>query len=192
LTREDLSDLCGKRGLPLSPATIANIETGRRDASGKRRREVTVDELVILAEALNIAPVLLVFPVGQESTVLSVGDAAVGTWEAAKWFGGHGEHPVGSVGSDVRRVYREPIRLFSDYEQANRRLWHARAKLGVLRRRAQTENGDTANLVAWTEETVAEAEESLRDITRRMIDRGMQPPGSREPSHWESPDVGSS
>ena len=197
LTRDDLADLCAKRGLPLTSSTIANIETGRRDAAGKRRREVTVDELVVLADALRVAPVLLVFPVGQEPVTSYVGESgSVDTWMAAQWFGGHAEHPITQVSSagdttievDGREipvmerasVYRLPIRLYSDHEQARRRLWAARAKLMTLRRRAKTENGDTARLVAWTEETVNEAEESLRYIEQRMADHGLEPPVKRE------------
>jgi hypothetical protein len=37
----------------LTASVIANIETGRRDEQGRRRRDVTVDEVVALAAALE-------------------------------------------------------------------------------------------------------------------------------------------
>jgi transcriptional regulator with XRE-family HTH domain len=50
----DLAQRCG-----LSRAIIENIEGGRRDADGHRRRDVTVDELFAISEALNIGPLIL-------------------------------------------------------------------------------------------------------------------------------------
>lgn len=54
---------CAEIGAPeLTAQTIANIENGRRDATGRRRRHVTVDELLALAIALDVAPVHLMAP----------------------------------------------------------------------------------------------------------------------------------
>ncbi|PYC81322.1 hypothetical protein C7C46_11415 [Streptomyces tateyamensis] len=38
---------------------LANIETGRRDSDGVRRRELSIDELVVLAVVLDISPIHL-------------------------------------------------------------------------------------------------------------------------------------
>ncbi|WP_159941829.1 MULTISPECIES: hypothetical protein [unclassified Nocardiopsis] len=46
----------------LSAATLSNVETGRPDENGRRRRQVTVDELMTLAIALQVAPVHLLVP----------------------------------------------------------------------------------------------------------------------------------
>lgn len=186
LNRDELAARCADRGYPLTAATIANIETGRRDAAGKRRREVTVDELVVLADALDTVPALLVFPLGRAPVTEWLGQGSVSTWEATQWFGGHGDHPLIPIGNmesiERERANRLPIRLFSDYEQANRRLWHARAKVGTLRRRAKTENGDTAQLLHWAEEAAAEAEEAVQYIRQRMTDHGVKPPEPWQPA----------
>lgn len=55
---------------------IANVETGRRNASGQRRRGVTVDELLTLAYALDVAPVHLLVPTDDERTLYHVTPAA--------------------------------------------------------------------------------------------------------------------
>ncbi|MGW3854726.1 hypothetical protein [Micromonospora arida] len=195
LNRDQLAEQCAKRGHPLTPATIANIETGRRDAEGRRRREVTVDELVVLADALDTVPALLVFPLGRSSVTEWVGQGSVSSWEAVQWFGGHGDNPIIPVGDmdgiERERANRLPIRLRGDYEQANRRLWHARAKVGTLRRRAKTENGDTAQLLQWAEEAAAEAEEAVQYLRQRMVDHGITPPEPGQPAMPEvhdSPD----
>lgn len=64
LKAQDLAKRCAERGMPhLSAATLSNIETGRRDDEGRRRRNITVDELLVLADALDIAPVHLMVPI---------------------------------------------------------------------------------------------------------------------------------
>lgn len=60
LTAQQLAERCTAIGAPeMSAQTISNIETGRRDKDRRRRREITVDELFILAYALNTAPLSL-------------------------------------------------------------------------------------------------------------------------------------
>lgn len=46
----------------LSPAALTNLETGRRDKTGRRRRHVTVDELVALSDALEVPWSVLMSP----------------------------------------------------------------------------------------------------------------------------------
>ncbi len=60
-----LAEECERLGAPeLTAAVIANIEHGRPDQQGRRRREVSVDELLVLAYALAIPPLLLLVPLG--------------------------------------------------------------------------------------------------------------------------------
>jgi transcriptional regulator with XRE-family HTH domain len=52
-----LAEECAKLGFPqLTESVIANIESGRRDESGRRRRDVTVNELDAFARTLGAAP----------------------------------------------------------------------------------------------------------------------------------------
>jgi hypothetical protein len=56
----ELAARCAELGAGhLTENVIENIESGRRDKQGRRRRDVTVDELLTLAVALNVAPVHL-------------------------------------------------------------------------------------------------------------------------------------
>jgi transcriptional regulator with XRE-family HTH domain len=58
-----LAEACAATGSPqLSESVIANIESGRRDESGRRRRDVTVDEAIGLAKALDV-PAIHLLPV---------------------------------------------------------------------------------------------------------------------------------
>ncbi len=62
-TAKELAARCAAVGAQhITAAVIANIETGRRGSSGKRRREVTVDEVLALALALSVPPMQLMQP----------------------------------------------------------------------------------------------------------------------------------
>ncbi|AXI76949.1 helix-turn-helix domain-containing protein [Peterkaempfera bronchialis] len=84
-TGAELVSACERLGYTkLSASAVSKIETGGRDG-------LTLAELLVLAEALDVPPVSLVFP-------LSGGDVhkspikAVTPWEAASWF--TGEEPL--------------------------------------------------------------------------------------------------
>ncbi len=56
-TAKDLAVNCAMWGAPeITAAVVANIETGRRGSDGVRRRDVSVDELLVLAYVLEISP----------------------------------------------------------------------------------------------------------------------------------------
>jgi transcriptional regulator with XRE-family HTH domain len=58
-----LADECKRAGFPqLTASVIANIESGRPDAAGHRRRAVTVDELWALARTLQVSMGALLWP----------------------------------------------------------------------------------------------------------------------------------
>lgn len=58
LNRGEFAALAWEAGAPasFSAAVVGYIETGRPDKDGKRRREVTVDELVFIAKAAGTTP----------------------------------------------------------------------------------------------------------------------------------------
>jgi transcriptional regulator with XRE-family HTH domain len=87
LTREDLAERCGT----ISAAALSNLETGRRDPAGRRRREVTVDEVFLLAYALDVPPVALLLPIGHKDAsdgVRLAGGMPLRTADALAWVRG--------------------------------------------------------------------------------------------------------
>jgi transcriptional regulator with XRE-family HTH domain len=57
-----LAEACAATGNPqLTESVVANIECGRRDKQGRRRRDVSVDELVAFARALDVSVGLLLW-----------------------------------------------------------------------------------------------------------------------------------
>jgi transcriptional regulator with XRE-family HTH domain len=89
LTLNQLSELCEKLGAPqLTFSALANIERGATAESKRRPREVNVDELMVLARALQVPPVLLLFQIGTAAEVELTPGLVVTPWDAAKWWSG--------------------------------------------------------------------------------------------------------
>lgn len=63
-TAAQLAERCADLGAPeITSSVVTDLETGRRDkTTGRRRRNITVDELLVLALALDVAPVHLIAP----------------------------------------------------------------------------------------------------------------------------------
>lgn len=93
LNRQQLADKCASIGAPqLTLAALTNIETGRPDVTGKRRRDITVDELLALAHALSVHPVDLMVPGDAvDGTPYAVTPQVTTTAAVARdWIGGIG------------------------------------------------------------------------------------------------------
>jgi Helix-turn-helix. len=194
LTREQLAERCAALGAPdLTAAAITNIETGRRNrATGVRRREVTVDELVVLAKALGVPPILLIYPVGEAETCEVLPGRTMGTWAAVRWF--TGEAPFASQGSSGEWFvtpddfaawergaapvddYRRHDELVRDFNAAAGRAGshHKAAMVGDER-----ERGYHLRLAERAEQERREAERALRDLRQNMRRRGVMPPAMR-------------
>ena len=73
-----LSDECAKAGMEIARSLISDLEMGRR-------AHISVAEWLVIAKALDVAPILLVFPFGvQEETEVVPGEIRP-TFAAARW-----------------------------------------------------------------------------------------------------------
>lgn len=81
LSAQQLADACHALGHPVPRSVIANLESGRRET-------ITAAELVVLARALDVPPVELLYPLGQVPAVEVVPGRSVATDEALLWFTG--------------------------------------------------------------------------------------------------------
>ncbi len=87
---QELAQRCAALGMPaLDRSTIANIESGRRQRVG-------VDELLVLALALGVAPVHLLVPL-TEQWYAATPDRVTGTSRVREWV--RGNYPM--HGADV-------------------------------------------------------------------------------------------
>ena len=70
---QELADRLATAGSPeLSMFVISNIESGRRKADGKRRRDVSVDELFVIACVLGVPPIHLLVPAAESEIPVEV------------------------------------------------------------------------------------------------------------------------
>jgi transcriptional regulator with XRE-family HTH domain len=86
LTASMLSERCGQLGLPIDRNVIAKLENGHRNS-------VTVDEVCVLAAALGVPPVLLLFDVAGGGLAEVLPGRHVPAFRAAEWFAGSGPLP---------------------------------------------------------------------------------------------------
>ena len=138
LSGSDLARRCADRGVPeLTAAIIRNIENGRRDAAGRRRRMITVDELVALAYALDASPAHLLTPTGRDFPVTETASAT--EQEARLWL--RGEDPLAEQdepefrGEDYRHILRDRALGIQQYGATEAIVHAGRRGLEEYRRR---------------------------------------------------------
>lgn len=81
LSAQQLAERCDRIGMPIKRSVIANMESGRRTT-------VTVAEVLVLAQALEVPPAVLLFPVGYTTEVEVLPDAVMEPLEAIGWVAG--------------------------------------------------------------------------------------------------------
>jgi transcriptional regulator with XRE-family HTH domain len=145
LTVAELAQRCIDAGaFELTEQALYNLEGGRRDKQGRRRRAVTVDELLILAYVLSVAPVHLLVPIDdndQPYPVVPKSQVRVGRvrqWVRGNWpMAGADERTYYSVEVPARELPHPPLKGQAatnqevlEYEAAMTR---GEVKLGDLR-----------------------------------------------------------
>jgi transcriptional regulator with XRE-family HTH domain len=107
-TGQWLANRTAELGMKMTRQTVTDLENGRR-------RYVTTAELTVLAAALNVAPIVLLYPgpdYGEYIEVLpNVSDRKI---SAVQWFSGIRDHGYsdasGAEQASVRAEYRENIK----------------------------------------------------------------------------------
>lgn len=90
---QKLAAACAEAGARrLTNNAIENIEYGRRDKTGRRRREVDVSELLALAYVLEVPPVTLVIPldIADDEQFELTAEVAAPAGQVRAWFAGLG------------------------------------------------------------------------------------------------------
>jgi hypothetical protein len=170
LTLAALADRTRDLGLPLDRAVISKLETGYRQS-------VTVPELFVLAKALRIPPMALLFPVGREELVEVLPGYETDPWSALRWF--TGEALLGTIRYDDDGPVFTPhdaLDAVDVDEVAGGDLWRRHSQLvkdlGECLRRAARATNDA---VADAERRAARAlEDGLRGIRGQMRAAGME------------------
>ncbi|MDP9430886.1 MAG: helix-turn-helix transcriptional regulator [Actinomycetota bacterium] len=168
VTLSGLSDRMGELGQPLGMTGLSKIENGRRG--------IDLDELVALARALEVPPLLLVFPLGVQEAVEVLPGANVETWAAAKWFTGEAPFPGTEdevcVGSDPPTTYfRVQDELIEKWRRVRERVDEVRGAHIV----GQGADDQSMQGFQFLEEMLRSSENHLRDYRRIMRKVGLDP-----------------
>ncbi|MFE4609154.1 helix-turn-helix domain-containing protein [Streptomyces niveus] len=80
---QDLADRCEEAGYPIPRNVIANMESGRRAV-------LPLVEVMVLAKALRMSPIALIYPVGYVNEVRQLPyEEPRPAWDALQWFTGN-------------------------------------------------------------------------------------------------------
>jgi transcriptional regulator with XRE-family HTH domain len=161
ISAQRLADRCAELGAPgINRSVIANIES--------RREAVSVDELMVLAAALNTPPMLLLAPLGDEQKVAVTPKTVVHPQLLLDWMTGDGPlcntnrtartHPWSDEGAPDWREASLPIWMF----QQLRKYQGAASSADVLTR---TSGGEDAVSAAWA---AANFEKTLRALAQHI------------------------
>jgi len=149
LSTEKLAERCAGLGNPIHRSVLAKLESGHRES-------VTASDLITLGRALNVPPLLLLYPVGREPEVEALPGVRADPWDAAKMFTGE----MGDDGAAPRAA--EDVGLFREHDRMLR-AWE--------RAREQPVSAGDGEISA-----ISLAEVALISIRARMRDRGLMPP----------------
>lgn len=81
LSAQQLADRTSELGMPIPRNVLANLESGRRDT-------ITVAEVLVLAAALDVAPMELICPVGFDDQVELLPGQMMDPLQASRWIDG--------------------------------------------------------------------------------------------------------
>ncbi|MDP9460265.1 MAG: helix-turn-helix domain-containing protein [Actinomycetota bacterium] len=172
MSAQQLSERCAGLGYPIPRSTITNLEIGRKES-------ISIQEVAVLAKALGIPPLSLVFPIGRERTVEILPGAEVPTWLAAQWFTGEATFPVplpdGGWGTnDNQQTWKTSAPFCFRLHSRLLKQWNDRRNDLRRARQSPGSTGDTEALEVQ-EELVRAAEDELRRYRELMRQVGLTP-----------------
>ncbi|MFT3660010.1 MAG: helix-turn-helix transcriptional regulator [Gordonia sp. (in: high G+C Gram-positive bacteria)] len=102
MTAAQLADRTAELGHPLSRSVISDIETGRK-------RSLEVGELIVLAAALGVPPIVLIYPDIPDGEVEALPGWQVPSGAALDWFSGDGALSRTRTADDITHFETLPV-----------------------------------------------------------------------------------
>lgn len=168
LSAEQLSSRCAELGHAIPRNTIANLENGRKET-------VPVHELIVLAQALDVPPIELMYPVGRAAAVDVLPGVEWPPMRAAEWFSGNEpltpveDESTDAVESPGERLFEgTAIGLYREHRSHVRAWLDARAQA----KSAGAGDEDRARWKRWFESELS----GIRWIRARCEELGIEPP----------------
>lgn len=182
MSAQQLADRTDELGMPIARSVLANLESGRRET-------VSVAEVLVLAAALNVAPIDLICPVGFDKQTEMLPGRMMEPLSALRWFTGEwkldlsddGTWTMRAPGSGERSgayLLRYHDELISQlYAQETKALKAVRAVADAVGEDAnETARAAARDYMTVVEEWRAFIREPLRRTRAEMRERGMQLP----------------
>jgi transcriptional regulator with XRE-family HTH domain len=165
-----LADECGKLGLEITRSTLADLENGRRVT-------LSVAELLVIARALDVPPLLLVFPAGSEETVEALPGTARPAWRAAQWITGEGPFPApGDNQAPGPGWVCPPLTMYRDYDRRTGEEAAALVMAGEVAGAAESAADEVSRRALLTaadaERQLARQHRDARRVLREQLTRG--------------------
>jgi 8-oxo-dGTP pyrophosphatase MutT (NUDIX family)/transcriptional regulator with XRE-family HTH domain len=172
MSAQQLADRCSQLGMEIPRAVLANLENGRRAT-------VSVAELLVLAEALQVPPLLLVVPLGRQELTEILPNAQTPAFEAARWWRGEGawiEDPGDGLSavSDMRK--KNPVERVFEHQDLVARLIATRAATAITRPSATEDGNGWTKTIETHRSNLDNFEKRLRELRNEMRGDGLIPP----------------
>lgn len=163
MTLQQLSDRCRALGYPIARSVLSKLEKGHRQT-------ITVDEVLVLAQALGVPPVVLMFPLGRADVAEVLPGVHVGPWAAIQWFEGNSEDPA-EPDADPQMGTHSPIVLWNEHQ-----LWDG--EIPVIHRALPVADASLPSLPGEDDQRrhLAMAVAALRRVRATMRETGLTPP----------------
>ena len=172
---QQLSDAVERLGMIIQRPVLSNLENGRRDT-------VSIAEWLVLAAALQVPPLLLLFPVGRVDVVEPLPGVEVSPWAAVNWAE-HGRL-TGLVESDAKdalaiheyRRHEEFERMWEQSRHEVRRLRELLAKPTEWLEQQDYHPAELWSELAERERLEERALAMLRELRRSLAGAGIELP----------------
>lgn len=168
ISAQRLADRCAELGMPdITRAVIAKLEFGRRQS-------VSTAELAVLAAALGIPPIVLLFPVGAAASVEYLPGKTAAPWNAARWWADEASLTSdGEIGPASRSspgaLFRQHLEVLSHLREDMTEADYTAARMHQFHRPGR-ERQDPA------ERTMMITVTWLREIRADIREQGLEPP----------------
>jgi transcriptional regulator with XRE-family HTH domain len=177
-----LADRTAELGMLIPRSVLANLESGRRET-------VSVAEVLVLAAALNVAPIDLICPVGFDKQTEMLPDRTMEPLSAMRWFAGEWKLDIDDAGAWTMRTpgsgERSSAYLLRYHDELISQLYSQEARARETLRAAadfvgeeedERTRGVVRDAMMAVEEWRAFIREPLRRTRAEMRERGMQLP----------------
>ena len=176
MSAQDLADRLAAVGHEIKRSTLANLESGRRG--------VSVADLLAIAAALDISPLLLAWPLESADSVEPLPDVQVSAWDGARWWRGDSDSPTRHAQEHGENAI---VRLLSQHDATVADIVVSASKVADRSRRDElAATLDPAKRTEWlatfdetmrlAESRIARDSQWLKAIRARIAERGAAKP----------------